>query len=88
MWRYSIGTRSSRRLSRRPPSLALHFLLEMFDVLSGIFLHREWRRLGHISQQACGQTGGNGTAQQAPERSATVDYIHCCSPSRRPVATT
>ena len=54
MWRYSIGTRSNRRLSRRPPSLALHFLLEMFDVLSGIFLHREWRRLGHISQQACG----------------------------------
>jgi hypothetical protein len=60
----------------------LRFLLEISSVLSGIFLHRERRRLGHARQQACGQADGHGATHQTPERSATVDCIHYCSPSR------
>jgi hypothetical protein len=65
-----------------PPAVVLRFPLEISGTLSGILLHRERRCLGHISEHACAEARGNGTAHQCPQRIAAIDRIHCCSPCR------
>jgi hypothetical protein len=57
-------------------------MFEIVGLASEIFFHGERHRFGRSWQQARTKSCGDDAAKKAPQRSAAIDCIHCCSPCR------